>query len=77
MELTAITYEVSDHIATITLDRPDALNSFDAAMAREMGVSKATLWYWFLRFRITVRRVALAPGDELEIKVAAREFVHR
>jgi E-phenylitaconyl-CoA hydratase len=40
MELTAITYEVSDHIATITLDRPDALNSFDAAMAREMA------WAW-------------------------------
>ena len=40
MELTAITYEVSDHIATITLDRPDALNSFDAAMAREM------VWAW-------------------------------
>lgn len=40
MELTAITYEVSDHIATITLDRPEALNAFDATMAREM------VWAW-------------------------------
>jgi enoyl-CoA hydratase/carnithine racemase len=40
MELTAITYEVADHIATITLDRPEALNSFDAAMAREV------VWAW-------------------------------
>jgi enoyl-CoA hydratase/carnithine racemase len=40
MELTAITYEVADHVATITLDRPDALNSFDAAMAREV------VWAW-------------------------------
>jgi enoyl-CoA hydratase/carnithine racemase len=40
MELKAITYEVSENVATITLDRPDSLNSFDDDMAQEMG------WAW-------------------------------
>jgi enoyl-CoA hydratase/carnithine racemase len=40
MELTTITFEVADHIATITLDRPDALNSFTDAMAAELT------WAW-------------------------------
>jgi enoyl-CoA hydratase/carnithine racemase len=33
---TAISYEVRDSIATITLDRPEALNALDAAMEREL-----------------------------------------
>ncbi len=37
MDCTAITFDVADHIATITLDRPEALNSFDDAMAAEIG----------------------------------------
>ena len=41
-------------------------------MADELQVSKATLWYWLLRFGITVRRVALAPGEQLEVKAAVR-----
>lgn len=40
MELEAITFEVSDHIATITLDRPEQLNSFNDAMGRELA------WAW-------------------------------
>jgi E-phenylitaconyl-CoA hydratase len=40
MDCTAITFEVHDHVATITLDRPDALNSFDDAMGRDMA------WAW-------------------------------
>ncbi len=40
MELKAITYEVSENIATITLDRPEALNSFNDDMGHEMG------WAW-------------------------------
>lgn len=40
MELKAITYEVADHIATVTLDRPEALNSFNDDMGNEMG------WAW-------------------------------
>ena len=41
METEAIQFEVGDdHVATITLDRPDALNSFDDVMARELR------WAW-------------------------------
>lgn len=35
-EFTQITYEVSEQIATITLDRPDKLNAFTGTMLREM-----------------------------------------
>jgi enoyl-CoA hydratase/carnithine racemase len=38
--LEAITFEVDGNVATITLDRPDALNSFNDAMARDMT------WAW-------------------------------
>ncbi len=38
------------------------------ATAEELGVSKATLGYWLLKLRIDVRRVALAPGETLEVK---------
>ncbi|MEV0766753.1 enoyl-CoA hydratase/isomerase family protein [Nocardia salmonicida] len=34
---TTIEFEVADHIATITLNRPDRLNSFNEAMARDMA----------------------------------------
>ena len=37
------------------------------ATADYLGVSKATLAYWLLKFRIDVRRVALAPGDTLQV----------
>lgn len=36
--------------------------------ADELGVSKATLGYWLLKLGINVRRVALAPGETLEVK---------
>jgi enoyl-CoA hydratase/carnithine racemase len=36
IEFTTISYEVEDAIATITLDRPDALNALDSAMEREL-----------------------------------------
>jgi enoyl-CoA hydratase/carnithine racemase len=35
-DFTTIRYEVEDGIATITLNRPDALNALDAAMEREL-----------------------------------------
>ena len=39
-----------------------------SATAGELGISKATVGYWLLKLRIEVRRVALAPGETLEIK---------
>jgi hypothetical protein len=41
-----------------------------SATAEELGVSKATLGYWLLKLGINVRRVALAPGESLEVKRA-------
>ena len=40
MGLEAITFEVAENVATITLDRPDALNSFNDVMAADMT------WAW-------------------------------
>lgn len=42
-----------------------------SATAMELGVSKATLGYWLLKLGINVRRVALAPGETLEVKRAS------
>ena len=39
-----------------------------SATADDLGVSKATLGYWLLKLGINVRRVALAPGETLEVK---------
>lgn len=36
--------------------------------AAELGVSKSTVSYWLLKLGINVRRVALAPGESLEVK---------
>ncbi|HET6949592.1 MAG TPA: enoyl-CoA hydratase-related protein [Acidimicrobiales bacterium] len=36
MPYTQIAYEVADHVATITLDRPDKLNAFTPTMQREL-----------------------------------------
>ena len=36
--------------------------------ADQLEVSKATLGYWLLKLGINVRRVALAPGESLEVK---------
>ncbi len=40
------------------------------ATAQSLEVSKATLGYWLLKLGIDVRRVALAPGEFLEVKRA-------
>ena len=39
-----------------------------SSTADYLGVSKATLGYWLLKLGINVRRVALAPGETLEVK---------
>ncbi len=43
MSFTAIEFDVSEHVATITLDRPAALNSFDDAMAADMARAWTTV----------------------------------
>lgn len=51
---------------------PEMVNEKGLSMtAQEMGVSKATLGYWLLKLGINVRRVALAPGETLEVKRAS------
>ena len=48
---------------------PEKVNGIGlSATAEELGVSKATLGYWLLKLGISVRRVALAPGETLEVK---------
>ena len=48
---------------------PEMVNEVGlSATADGLGVSKATLGYWLLKLGISVRRVALAPGETLEVK---------
>jgi len=42
MDLTTVTYELSDHVATVTLNRPDAMNSFNQAMLDDFARIWAT-----------------------------------
>lgn len=39
-----------------------------SATAQYLEVSKATLGYWLLKLGINVHRIALAPGETLEVK---------
>jgi len=41
-------------------------------MAEALGVSRSTVWYWLLRYGVDVRKVALAPGETLEVKTERR-----
>ena len=51
---------------------PEKVNELGlSATAEELNVSKATLGYWILKLGINVRRVALAPGETLEVKRAS------
>ena len=42
-----------------------------SATADSLGVSKATIGYWLLKVGINVQRVALAPGETIEVKKAS------
>ena len=39
MSYSTITYAVSDHIALLTLNRPDAMNAFTREMGEEMAAA--------------------------------------
>ena len=59
MELGAIEFDVVDHVATITLDRPGSLNAFDEQMATEIA------WAWGqVRDRDEVRVAVLQANGE-------------
>ncbi len=48
---------------------PEMVNEFGMSdTATRLGLSKATLGYWLLKFQIRVERVALRPDEEIEIK---------
>lgn len=58
-----------------TLERllPEMINEVGLSeAASRLGVSKATLGYWCLKLGINIRRVALAPGETLEVKRVSR-----
>lgn len=59
----------SDHQRPLERLLPELVNELGLSeTASELGVSKATLGYWLLKLGINVRRVALAPGETLEVK---------
>ncbi len=61
-----------EHQRTLERLLPEMVNEKGLSMtADELGVSKATLGYWLLKLGISVRRVALAPGETLEVKRAS------
>jgi len=59
----------NDHQRPLERLLPEMVNEIGlSSTAEELGVSKATLGYWLLKLGINVRRVALAPGETLEVK---------
>ena len=47
---------------------PELVNLYGlTGAAKELGVGKATLSYWMLKLNIEYRKVALAPGESIEI----------
>ncbi len=36
-------------------------------MAEALKVSRSTVWYWMLLYGVGLRKVALAPGETLEV----------
>ena len=51
---------------------PEMINEYGlSTTAASLEVSKATLGYWLLKLGINVRRVALGPGESLEVRRAS------
>ena len=50
---------------------PELVNEHNfTECAEKLGVSKATLGYWMLKLGIHVRRIAVLPGETLEVRRA-------
>ena len=48
---------------------PELVNELGlTGAANQLGVGKATLSYWMLKLGIQFRKVARAPGENIEIK---------
>ncbi len=48
---------------------PEMVNEYGLTdTAKRLGLSKATLGYWMLKFQIRVERVALKPNEEIRIE---------
>ena len=47
-------------------DRINAVGLTDCA--KELGVGNATVGYWCLKLGIEVRRVAVSPGETIEVR---------
>ena len=48
---------------------PEMVNDLGlTGAAKKLNVTKATLSYWLLKLGIRIRRVALSPGETIEIK---------
>ena len=41
-------------------------------MVREIGIGKATLWYWMLIFGVELRKIAVVPGEDVYTQKSAR-----
>lgn len=49
-------------------DLPLMLNEVGLSRTAErIGISKATLGYWLLKMGIQIRRVAVSPGERVEV----------
>ena len=70
MSRTHLRYETKDGVGRITLGRPDVLNSFNTAMARELHVEGAgTLKKQDLIFAILTARSRVAEEKKEEMEV--------
>ena len=62
----------NDHQRPLERLLPEMVNEIGlSSTAEELCLSNATRGYWLLKLGINVRRVALAPGETLEVERAS------
>lgn len=48
---------------------PEMVNDIGFSRTAEaVGISKATLGYWLLKMGVVIRRIALRPGETIEVR---------